>query len=66
LFLVLQFRLISHASDSGIIAIENGLIQRGAAMLFFFLVPWIAFCLCLASPLPGLFPARFLKRETPA
>jgi hypothetical protein len=35
-------------------------------MLFFFLVPWIAFCLCLASPLPELFRARFLKRETPA
>jgi hypothetical protein len=27
-------------------------------MLFFFLVPWIAFCLCLASPLPELFRAR--------
>jgi hypothetical protein len=35
-------------------------------MLFFFLVPWIAFCLRLASPLPELLRARFLKREIAA
>lgn len=30
-------------------------------MLFFFLIPWIAFSLCLASPLPEVFQARRSK-----
>ena len=34
-------------------------------MLFFFLVPWIAFCLCLASPLPELFRRASLNAKPP-
>jgi hypothetical protein len=38
--------------------IENGwLMQRGSAMLFFLLVPWIVLSLCMASPLPAVFRA---------
>jgi len=30
-------------------------MQRGSAMLFLFLTPWVFLSLCTASPLPGVF-----------
>jgi len=44
------------ASDSGIVVVESGpQMQRGSAMLFFFLTPWVALSVCTASPLPEVF-----------
>jgi len=35
----------------------NGpLMQRGSAMLFLYLTPWVVFRVCMASPLPEEFP----------
>ena len=36
---------------------RNGpLMQRGSAMLFLYLTPWVVFRVCMASPLPEVFP----------
>jgi hypothetical protein len=31
-------------------------MQQGSAMLFLFLSPWVVFSICMASPLPEVFP----------
>ena len=36
---------------------RNGpLMQRGSAMLILYLTPWVVFRVCMASPLPEVFP----------
>jgi hypothetical protein len=56
--LILGVAVLSHAqaSDSCIVFVENGpQMQRGSAMLFLFLIPWVFLSLCTASPLPDVF-----------
>jgi len=53
LLLAVAVLLKRRPSDSGIVVVENGpLVQRGSAMLFLYLTPWIVFRLFMASPLP--------------
>jgi len=57
LFLGIAVLIQRSANDSGIVAMENGpLMQRGCAMLFLYLTPWVVFRVCMASPLPEVFP----------